>query len=1035
MSSAERRQLTVMFCDLVGSTALSVRLDPEDLREVIAAYHRYVAVTVARFGGFVGRYMGDGVLVYFGYPRAHEHDAEHAVRAGVELLRALSDRGWPVDFVPQLRVGIATGLVVVGDLIGEGVAQEHGVVGETPNLAARLQALAEPNTVVIESNTRRLTGGLFDYRDLGSVPLKGFAEPVLAVQVMGLSTAESRFEALHEAGVAPLLGRDEELELLLRRWHQAKSGEGRVVLLSGEPGIGKSRLAAALSERIAAEPHFRQQYFCSPDHTDSALHPIIARIERAAKFSRDDDPPSKLDKLQALLSRGSTSTEDASLIAELLSLADVDRRYPRLDLAPQQRKQNTLEALWRQTVTLSRRRPVLIIFEDAQWVDPTSLELLNHAIEQTPRLPVMLLVTYRPDFDAPWAGQSQVHVLVLNRLARRAGAALVGRIEGSDALPREMVEEIVERTDGVPLFIEELTKAVVEAGATEARGTASTIATMPHHIPATLHASLTARLDRLGPAKELAQVGAVIGRRFSYHLLAAVAGRGETELHALLDQLTATGLVFRQGTPPQATFLFKHALVQEVAYGSLLRPARHQLHARIATTLEAEFPETAPELLAQHWAQAGDAERAVSNWHKAGKQAIQRCANREAIAQLTKGLRMLDRLPHRTERDRTELGLQLLLAEALMADKGWTAPEMRICYARARELCDRIGDTTGLFPVLYGQFSHHLSRGESDAAHGLALQTLQLTDGTEDPALLSMARCVLAMSFFSRGEPITARTHLETALTLHQPDSHFHTFLSPGHNVAITSMWLGLTLLLLGYPEQASMRIGAGLRAARELSNPHTLAHALALACRYNSVLGETAALHEATGELAAVAAEHEFPFYRAAATIYRGWVLAGSHDIARGIEVLRAGMAAFVDLGATALRPYVSARIAVLSAAAGATRDCLDLLDEALEEVDRSGQRWCEAELHRSKGELLSRFSDSSNAESCLQRSLVTARRQHAKLWELRAAYSLGRLWHNQGKRNDARNLLMPIYGWFTEGFDAPDLKETKALLDELHD
>jgi predicted ATPase len=602
-------------------------------------------------------------------------------------------------------------------------------------------------------------------------------------------------------------------------------------------------------------------------------------------------------------------------------------------------------------------------------------------------------------------------------------------------LPKEIAEQIVDGTDGVPLFIEELTKAVVEAGATETRGAASTIASVPHHIPATLHASLASRLDRLGPAKELAQVGAVIGRRFSYHLLAAVAGRGQSELHAALDQLTATGLVFRQGTPPEATFLFKHALVQEVAYGSLLRSARQQLHARIATALEAEFPETVPELLAQHWAQAGDAERAVSNWHQAGKQAIQRCANREAIAQLTKGLRMLDRLSDQTERHRTELGLQLLLAEALMADKGWTAPEMRICYARARELCDRIGDTTGLFPVLYGQFSHHLSRGESDAAHGLALETLQLTKGTEDPALLSMARCVLAMSLFTRGEPITARTHLETALTLHQPDSHFHTFLSPGHNVAITSMWLGLTLLLLGYPEQAAMRIGAGLRAARELSNPHTLAHALALACRYNSVLGEIEALHEANEELAGVAAEHEFPFYRAVATIYRGWVLAGSNDVARGIELLRSGMAAFAELGAIALRPYVCTRIAVLSAAAGSPRHCLDLLDDALEEIDRSGQRWCEAELHRAKGELLSRFSDAVNAESCLQRSLATARRQHAKLWELRAACGLGRLWHNEGKRKEARDLLMPIYGWFTEGLDTRDLKESKALLDELRD
>jgi class 3 adenylate cyclase/predicted ATPase len=1035
ISSAERRHLTVMFCDLVGSTALSVRLDPEDLREVIAVYHRYVAETVTRFGGFVARYMGDGVLVYFGYPLAHEHDAERAVRAGLELLRALSERGWPSDVEPKLRIGIATGLVIVGDLIGEGVAQEHSVIGETPNLAARLQALAEPNTVMIESNTRRLTGGLFDYQDLGSVALRGFAEPVLVTQVMGLSTAASRFEALHEAGMAPLLGRDQELELLLRHWHQAKSGRGRVALLSGEPGIGKSRLTAALPERIAAEPYMRLRYFCSPDHRDSALHPIIAQLERSAEFARDDDPSSKLDKLQALLSHRSTSSEDASLIADLLSLADIDRRYPRLDLAPQQRKQKTLAALWRQVETLSRRQPLLMIFEDVQWIDPTSLDLLNHIIEQAPRFPVMLLVTCRPDFDAPWMGQPQVHLLVLNRLTRSTGAALVGRIAGSDALSREMVEEIVERTDGVPLFIEELTKAVVEASAAEARSTASTIASLPHHIPATLHASLTSRLDRLGPAKELAQVGAVIGRRFSYHLLAAVTGHRESELRALLDQLTATGLVFQQGTPPQATFLFKHALVQDVAYGSLLRPTRQQLHARIATTLEAEFPGTAPELLAQHWAQAGDAERAVTNWQNAGKQAIQRCANREAIALLTKGLRMLDRLPHRTERDRTELGLQLLLAEALMADKGWTAPEILACYARARELCDRIGDTAALFPVLYGQFSHYLSRGESDAAHGIALQTLQRSEATEDPALLSVARCILGMSFFSRGEPITARVHLQASLTFHQPDRHSHTFLAPSHNYTIASMWLGLSLLLLGYPRQASVRIGAGLRAVRELSNPHTLAHALALACRYNSVLGDVVALREAAEELAAVAAEHEFPFYRAIATIYRGWVLTGSHDIAHGIDLLRAGVAAFLDLGAAALRPYFWARIALLSAAADSAPNSIELLDEALEQVEQSGQRWCEAELDRSKGELLSRFSDALHAEACLQRSLMTARRQHAKLWELRAACSLGRLWRNQGKHNEARTLLAPIYGWFTEGFDAPDLREAKALLDELRD
>jgi class 3 adenylate cyclase/predicted ATPase len=965
-SSAERRQLTVMFCDLVGSTALSVRLDPEDLREVMLAYQTYVAETVTRFGGFVAGYMGDGVLVYFGYPQAHEHAAERAARAGLALVGGLYERDWPSKVAPQIRIGIATGLVVVGNLAGEDEAQQHGIVGGTPNLAARLEALAEPNAVVIEPTTRRLTGGLFDYRDLGAVTLKGFAEPVRAWQVMGLSAAESRFDALHEAGVVPLLGRDKELELLLRRWQQAKSGEGRVVLLSGEAGIGKSRLAAALLEGIAGEPYLRLRYFCSPHHTDSALHPIIAQLERAAGFEREDDPPSKLDKLQAMLSYGSASADDASLIAELLSLAGIDRRYPRLDLAPQQRKQKTLEALWQLVEAPSRRRPILAIFEDVHWIDPTSLELLDRAIEQVPRLPILLLVTFRPDFDAPWAGRPQVDALALNRLSRSASTALVGRFGGSDGLPHDVVEEILERTDGVPLFIEELTKAVVEAGETGAWAISPTPAVphhVPHHIPTTLHASLTSRLDRLGPAKELAQVGAVIGRRFSYALLAAVADRGESELHALLGQLIAAGLVFQEGTWPHATFRFKHALVQSAAYESLLRSARQRLHARIAMTLEKEFPATAPEQLAQHWALAGDAGRAVSNWRKAGKQAIERCANREAIAQLTKGLRMLERLPHGLERDRTELDLQLLLAEALMADKGWTAPETRPCYDRARELCDRIGDTEGLFPVLYGQFSHHLSRGEADAAHGLALQTLHLTEGTGDAALRSMAHSMLGMSLFSRGELATALTHLRTALSLDQPDSRSHTFLSPGHNFAIASMWLALTLLLLGHPEQASVHAGAGLRVARELSNPHTLAHALALACRYHSALGETTALHQATEELAALAAEHRFPFYGAAAQIYRGWVLSAAPDSARGIEILREGMAAFMDLGATALRPYFWARIAVLSAAAGSARDGLDLLDEALEQVDQSGQRWCEAELHRSKGELLSGFSDAPQA------------------------------------------------------------------------
>jgi class 3 adenylate cyclase len=551
---AERRQVTVMFSDLVGSTALSARMDPEDLREVISAYQKSVTETVDRFGGFVAKYMGDGVLVYFGYPQAHEDDAERAVRAGLELVAAIGDL--KTHAVLQTRIGIATGLVVVGDLIGSGASQEQAIVGDTPNLAARLQGFAEPNSVVIAESTRKLVGSLFELEDLGPKQLKGLSRPARAWAALRPASVEGRFEAMHSTGLTDLVGREEELDLLLRRWAGAKTGEGQVVLLSGEAGIGKSRLTAAVLERLAGEPHTRLRCFCSPQHIDSALYPFISQMEHAASFAHDDTAQAKLDKLDAVLAQSFTPRQDAALLADMLSLPN-DGRYPTLELTAQQRRKKTLDALIAQLEALSRFNPVLMIFEDAHWMDPTSAEVLSLVVDRIITLRVLLIVTYRPEFGAPWIARPHVSALTLNRLGELEIAQLINRLSGNKPLPESIKQEIIERTDGVPLFAEEMTKAVLEAAGEGAIERAVGAVPSPAvAVPASLHASLMARLDRLGSAKEVAQVGAVIGREFSHPLLAAVVGKPELELQSALDRVIEAGLLFRRGAPPDATYLF-----------------------------------------------------------------------------------------------------------------------------------------------------------------------------------------------------------------------------------------------------------------------------------------------------------------------------------------------------------------------------------------------------------------------------------------------------------------------------------------------
>jgi class 3 adenylate cyclase len=682
---AELRQLTVMFCDLVGSTALASRLDPEDLREVIGAYHREIADVVRTFDGFIAKFMGDGVLVYFGYPRAHEDDAERAVRAGLALVQAVRRASNQEPL--QARIGLATGLAVVGDLIGSGAAQEQAVIGDTPNLAARLQALSGPNEIVIPENTRRLVGNLFEYESLGNVEVKGLAAPVTAFRVLRESGIGSRFEALR-TGETPLIGREEEMELLSRRWAQAKAGKGQVVLISAEPGIGKSRLAEAFRHSLEGEPHTRLRYFCSPHHQDSALFPFIGQLERAARFEREDTPAARLEKLEELVTANAPAEGDVQLVAELLSVP-VDGRYPALELTPQRKKEKTFAALLSQLAGLARRQAVLMIFEDLHWADPSSRELLDITVEQIARLPVLLVATFRPEFQPPWTGQPHVTSLSLRRLGRDESEELVrGLVGNSAAIPSELLDEIIERTDGVPLFLEELTKALLESGNAGAQITAIPPASLA--VPATLHASLMARLDRLGSAaKEIAQIGAAIGREFSYDLLAAVARRTEAELREALGRLVDAGLVFQRGVLPQSTFLFKHVLVQDAAHGSLLRSSRHQLHAQIADAVEALFPElmdSQPELLAQHYAEAGLVEKSVAYWGKAGRRSAARSAMEEAAAQLQKGLAQLALLPDNPERQRQELQFLSALGAALRFVGGQAAPETGHAYARAREL-------------------------------------------------------------------------------------------------------------------------------------------------------------------------------------------------------------------------------------------------------------------------------------------------------------------------------------------------------------
>jgi predicted ATPase len=846
------------------------------------------------------------------------------------------------------------------------------------------------------------------------------------------------------------VGREEEVDLLLRRWSKAKGGEGQVVLLSGEAGIGKSRLTAALLERLANEPHTRLRYFCSPQHTDSALYPIISQMERAAGFGHNDTTQTKLDKLDRLLALSLTPREDAALLAEMLSLPN-DGRYLTLELAPQQRRQKTLEALTAQMEALSRSNPVLMIFEDAHWIDPTSLEALGRTVERLRTLGVLLIVTYRPEFEPPWIGRPYVTALTINRLGDWEIAAMIDLVTGNKPLLATIRLDIIERTDGIPLFVEEMTKAVLEAESQgDAQQTAAAIPPSALAVPASLHASLMARLDRLGAAKDVAQIGAAIGREFSYALLAAVVPKPEAALQSALNRLIAAGLLFRQGVPPHATYLFKHALVQDAAYGTLLREPRRALHARIAETLDSQFREIAesqPELLARHCTEAGLVDKAVSYWSKAGQRSLARSALAEAMEQLTRALEHLASLQATPAHRREQIRLQVTLINPLMQVKGYAAPETKAALSQARLLIHQsealgepLDDPLLLFSVLYGFWVANYVAFNGGVMRGLAADFLALAEKQGATVPLIVGHRLMGTSLVCSGEMLEASAHLDRAVALYNPIEHRPLALRFGQDVRVAALsYRAMALWMLGYPTAALTDAELALADAREIGQAATSMYVLAHANWIYLWRGNYEEVDSLAGRLVTLAQDKGAMLWKAAGMANLGglFALTSNSDVlkAKAIETLSAGMTMWTSTGGTVWMPWYQAHLGKVRAELGQFDKAWSDVHDAVTAIESSQERWSEAELHRLAGEIALRSAEplATSAEDYFARALAVARKQQAKSWELRAAMSLARLWRDQGKPQQARELLAPVYGWFTEGFDTLDLKEANALLAEL--
>jgi class 3 adenylate cyclase/predicted ATPase len=1033
----ERRHLTVMFCDLVGSTALSARLDPEDMRTLIGAYHTCITDVVSRYQGKIARYMGDGVLVYFGYPQAHEDDAEQAVRASLALIHAVANIR-TVAAALQIRVGIATGTVVVTELLIENIPAEQAVVGETPNLAARLQTMAEPETVLICASTRRLTGGEFHYRDLGPVALKGWAEPVGVYQVLEMSGIESHFEAMHTTKLPPLFGRDEEIELLLRRWRQATQEEGRVVTLTGEPGIGKSHIASALNERLQAESHITLRYFCSEHHTHSALFPFISQLERAAGFKHSDTPHEKLCKLDALLAQSTHDPEHLAVLANLLALP-TDDHYRLLDLTPQKRKEKTFAALLAQFDGLVAQQPVLLIFEDVHWIDPTSLELLAATVEHVPQLRALVLITARPEFTLPWPSYPHTTTIPLTRLGRRDGTALVLRLTGGKTLPKEVMEHILAHTDGVPLFVEELTKMVLEGALLRERdGEYLLEGPLPSlAIPTTLQASLMARLDRLSPVRDVAQIGAVAGREFHYELVSAVAGLPKQRLDEALDQVVRSELIFCRGEIPHAVYTFKHALVRDAAYEGLLKSRRVQLHAAIAKALEQQFPEivqTQPETIAYHYTQARNYEKAVHYWYEAGKRSAARSAHNEAVRHLKQGLNQIPNIDDPMLRAKSELLLQTSLGNSLRAIKGWSTDSVKHAYTRALQLCKESSLDELILPAVFGLWTWNFVHASLGEAQALAEHLLNSAENVDNSVCKVLAHEALGFTLFAQGKFADAHAELERSIDLCE-DSKAAAYLdlsAQDPRVHVRS-YDGMALCLLGYPDRALRICTEACRYADASQHPFSEAIARTISLRVHQLRGDVAAVADQANAVIAFCEEHEFVHYLAMALILRGWANTYQGEFEKGIAEVQQGLEQERATGALIFESYALGLLADACIKNKRYGQALDFLKQAqLRLNEENSERFYAAEVYRLLGETYLRSNQNlDQAEHYFCEGFKVAREQNAKFFQLRLCLSMCDLCELRPDAEKCRLQLGGIYGSFSEGYDTPDLVRAKARLE----